>query len=412
MKKIVIALLSALLLLFVYSCKDTGEKESTTVGEKEEKLTLETVCKLSEKGENLTWEDFEEYDYIETGSGLYIRAYDIDNNYRLMIGGGHPDSPPMYIYLICRKTAYQKIDIRYDDVKSFIAESSEIKEGTKRFTARVVQNGEAIAPAGKSEFGMTLQTGELILSVEDCGNTELENGDLCSIKTDELTQDTKLPRLIVGDAVRIELDENSEITTYSFDPTVMISKAVSVQRCNELGDIIIPLEELDVERYGYSINDARRDKGVYFRDFDVVFGKEYFESFLANIKYGSCSSVRLASYYTESDSTYVTDLYYNGKEFTIRELFEGEEILQTYKYLRQFITDVTEDSARLVYILTLDEEVTYDKLLKGLYSSRFGDFIPHRQVYTQYGFMKDGVFFDNSQRGKDNPKPEPLYKNE
>lgn len=52
------------------------------------RLTLEDVQDLAgRKGEELSWADFEAYDCIETGSGLYIRIYPIDETFSLSIGG-------------------------------------------------------------------------------------------------------------------------------------------------------------------------------------------------------------------------------------------------------------------------------------------------------------------------------------
>src|SRR5699024_7144819 len=56
-----------------------------------EVLSLEDVITLSQKGYDLTWSDFEKYDYIETGSGLYIRVYEINEMFELWIGGSGPD---------------------------------------------------------------------------------------------------------------------------------------------------------------------------------------------------------------------------------------------------------------------------------------------------------------------------------
>ena len=50
-------------------------------------LTLERVEQLAEKGEALTWSDFEGYAYEEAGSGLYIRVYDVNEEYYVMVGG-------------------------------------------------------------------------------------------------------------------------------------------------------------------------------------------------------------------------------------------------------------------------------------------------------------------------------------
>ena len=76
------------------------------------KLSLNDVIILSKKGYDLTWSDFEQYQYIETGSGLYIRVYEINEMYQLWIGGAGPDSDPMYIYLALADDFDTRIDIR------------------------------------------------------------------------------------------------------------------------------------------------------------------------------------------------------------------------------------------------------------------------------------------------------------
>ena len=85
------------------------------------KLTLDDVLALSEKGADLTWSDFEDYSYVETGHGLCIRIYDIDEQFGLSIGGA-PDRTPMYIYLCANGDDNARIDIRDGDVDAFIAE--------------------------------------------------------------------------------------------------------------------------------------------------------------------------------------------------------------------------------------------------------------------------------------------------
>ncbi len=88
-------------------------------------LTLEEILALSEKGRALTWSDFDGFSYTETGSGLYIRVYDTDSPFTLWIGGGSPETEPMYIYLQAPKTAADdpdtgRVDIRDGDAESFI----------------------------------------------------------------------------------------------------------------------------------------------------------------------------------------------------------------------------------------------------------------------------------------------------
>lgn len=85
-----------------------------------QKLSLNDVIMLSQKGYDLTWSDFDEYAYIEIGSGLYIRVYEINEMYELWIGGGGPDSAPMYIYLALADDFDTRIDIRDGGVTEFI----------------------------------------------------------------------------------------------------------------------------------------------------------------------------------------------------------------------------------------------------------------------------------------------------
>ena len=87
-----------------------------------QKLSLNDVIMLSQKGYDLTWSDFDDYTYIETGSGLYIRVYEINEMYELWIGGGGPDSDPMYIYLALANDLDTRIDIRDGGVTEFISE--------------------------------------------------------------------------------------------------------------------------------------------------------------------------------------------------------------------------------------------------------------------------------------------------
>ena len=85
-------------------------------------LTLSDVVILSYKKDKLTWADFGEFRYVETGSGLYIRQYDIDEMFTLLIGGTDLATEPMYIYLHASDAWDFQIDIRQNDVEKFINE--------------------------------------------------------------------------------------------------------------------------------------------------------------------------------------------------------------------------------------------------------------------------------------------------
>lgn len=106
----------------IFSADPLGAAGQEEVSSPAEVLSLNDVIILSQKGYDLTWADFERYDYVETGSGLYIRVYKINELFELWIGGAGPDSDPMYIYLTLADNSDTKIDIRDGGVTGFISE--------------------------------------------------------------------------------------------------------------------------------------------------------------------------------------------------------------------------------------------------------------------------------------------------
>ena len=106
----------------------TTNKSSESV-EGNKPLTLADVITLSAKGRALTWEDFYEFKSIETGSGLYIRVYEIDETFSVWIGGGAPIGTPMYIYLTANDLD-TRIDIRDGGVEEFV-ENMSTKQASK-----------------------------------------------------------------------------------------------------------------------------------------------------------------------------------------------------------------------------------------------------------------------------------------
>lgn len=88
-------------------------------------LTLDDVKRLAQKGEALTWEDFDPYTYEETGSGIYIRDYPMNGHFYVLIGSLTPGGKIEYIHLINRDTR-ATIDIRTQDVEGFLKEYSPV----------------------------------------------------------------------------------------------------------------------------------------------------------------------------------------------------------------------------------------------------------------------------------------------
>lgn len=389
MKKVILSILSLICILFLCSCTLTFIKQGS---EHDSVLTLEMVKELSKKGDKLSWEDFEKYDGIDTGSGLYIRVYDINDDYKLSVTGTNPDMEPMGIHLDCKKTAYERIDIRYDDVEEFLERTSKIKKDTKRFIATVVSNGEMVLPAGKSESGMLHDSGMLVVSVSDIGNTDLKNDELYTINKNELVGNIKCPRLLNGDIILVEYDAlkgTAKIPNYSGK----LIKVVSIQRCLESGKVIKPLEDLPES---YSLEQAKKDGCIVHEDLQITSGEQYFESFLANVKYNMPSSSRIAFYYSESDMLFVQDVIYNGTDFTVRKIEGNTEYLNKYSYLKKFIgrypnPDYTYNGY-LKYVLLDDNTVkSYDELWLSALSSKFGDYIPHDVIYSDKNYAPGAI---------------------
>ena len=120
MRRIITALMITVFALGVFGCsKPEPESEPDP-----HQLTLEKVVELASKGEDLTWEDFEQYHGVECGSGLYIVRYDIDDDYELVIVGASATGTPMYINLVRKDSEDESgfIDIRTEDVQAFIEE--------------------------------------------------------------------------------------------------------------------------------------------------------------------------------------------------------------------------------------------------------------------------------------------------
>lgn len=83
-------------------------------------LTLEAVRSLADKKDGLRAADLAPYRYYETGSGLYIRCYEIDAMFSLCVGWSNTAEEPLYFYLKAADASGEFMDIRSGDVADFI----------------------------------------------------------------------------------------------------------------------------------------------------------------------------------------------------------------------------------------------------------------------------------------------------
>lgn len=84
--------------------------------------TLKSLVHLyHERGEELSWDTFAPYYYSEeVGSGTYARRYSVDPNYELVIEGESIEEPPLHMRLIFKKAPNRYIDIRTEEIDSFV----------------------------------------------------------------------------------------------------------------------------------------------------------------------------------------------------------------------------------------------------------------------------------------------------
>ena len=163
-----------------------------------------------------------------------------------------------------------------------------------------------------------------------------------------------------------------------------------------------PLEELPAD---YSLEQAREDGCVVHEDGDIASGHEAWEDFLKASSSGKAAAVQLVNYYTLDDPSrydpdyyesikddypllFVSGLSFDGKAYTVSGLEDSERWEKTYSHLKRFEDKAETHSAvydsYIRYVLVNDDTVTWNQLVHGMFSSRFGDSIPFHSVYTDY----------------------------
>ena len=195
-------------------------------------LTLEKTKELAQKGEDLTWSDFEDYESEESGSGLRILTYPLSDteDYCVIIGGGPTTLPPLYIYLAAARDENatseedSHIDIRRDSIGTYLSTQS-LKIGTYALdvndgfssSVSLKENGEftfslhilsSYLPMGT----YTVEEDQLILSTADEINTYVftikeDTLILNTEKSSEMPQYNKIPNNLVDGAVFQLMDE-------------------------------------------------------------------------------------------------------------------------------------------------------------------------------------------------------------
>ncbi len=138
-----------------------------------------------------------------------------------------------------------------------------------------------------------------------------------------------------------------------------------------------------------------------------TFGQELWQTFYEKTQRGEPASVQIARWYTMDDPSryaeiyyevhkedypalYIMNLSYDGEYYYFYHDGENPNYLKRYEYLMRYEDRVpknvspTKQRTKVYYTLTHDDEVTWNELQWGIFSSRLGDYIDHYTVYSDY----------------------------
>ncbi len=136
-------------------------------------LTLADVITLSQKGDSLTWSDFEQFEGKDVGSGLYIMYYGINDEYGVMVGGV-PTEKPWYVRLVRNqgKDNEEYTDIRTDDVLDFLSKASVPDDGDYTVKDKVLYISDNVTEIPDYMFARTTDFTQVSIpaSVEKIGD--------------------------------------------------------------------------------------------------------------------------------------------------------------------------------------------------------------------------------------------------
>ena len=226
---------------------------------------------------------------------------------------------------------------------------------------------------------------------------------------------------------RSEADPSSVTTGelfYSFvekaDPFDVEWNVYAVKESPDHRVVYVTAGEDYIQLYQYSpskrvdpnaLQTAKENGCVVMEDGECTWGAELWAEFYATTRNGKSASVNVAHYYTldparcgadfyeaykeDYPAMFINDLVYDGKTFTLSWTEQGAFYHRQYKYLMKYEDTIPSNLSALPpravtrYVLTNDNTVTWEELIRGALSSQFGDFIDHYSIYTETGGAGD-----------------------
>jgi hypothetical protein len=158
---------------------------------------------------------------------------------------------------------------------------------------------------------------------------------------------------------------------------------------------------------GYSLENAKNDGLVVYENGSITSGHSMWDLFVDKTGKKEPCNVRLAFYYTlenqnispelyeeikdDYPALYIQDLSFDGNSYTLYSVEDGKEYAFQYKFLVH-LTEASPPSTaiyvkREMYVLVNNDEVTWEQIQRGMFSSIFGDYINHKTVYSKYTYF-------------------------
>ena len=154
-----------------------------------------------------------------------------------------------------------------------------------------------------------------------------------------------------------------------------------------------------------ALQDAKESGCIVMEDSYCTWGAKQWEEFYEMTQNGKSGSVKLVDYWTldpdsctetyyeahkeDYPSMYVFDLTYDGKIFCVSRTEQGVSYQRQFKYLMKYEDTIPSNSTAKTpqavtrYVLTNDNTVTWDEIIRGIASSQLGDGVEHFTVYTE-----------------------------
>jgi hypothetical protein len=120
----------------------------------------------------------------------------------------------------------------------------------------------------------------------------------------------------------------------------------------------------------FLVSCGTKEADVLFEDSRVTSGQSAWDEFVAQVENGESASIRLKFHYTENNVSYTQDLKYNGDTYILSD----SDGIYKYKYMKKF-----DEENR--YVLVNDETVTWDEIMRGMFSATSDAWIDHKTVY-------------------------------